>query len=129
MVLELAQHFRIVKMFKNLKNIKTGFSLVEVLVASILFLITVAGLFAAFSQSRVNSEHVDKRLQAAYIGRQVLEELRAKVDQRTWDVLNSDLSLGSHSMTRNIFIINYVVSEDASYPNTRKVVMNITWTE
>lgn len=103
----------------------------EVLVASIIFLIATAGLFAAFSRSRVNTENVDKRLQAAYVGRQVLDELRAKVDQRNWGDVSSNLAVGSHSFVRSTsagdYTINYIVTENATLGGLRKVTMTVTW--
>ena len=110
----------------NIKKNK-GFSLVEVLVASTIFMIAVAGLFAAFTKSRQNAEIADKRLRAAYIGRQALEELRTKVDSRNWDDEESGLALGDHNTVINGYTVAYTVTEDADLGGMRKVTMTVSW--
>ena len=64
---------------------KNGYSLVEIVVSSLIFSIAAAGLLSLFASQRETSDRGEKRLLAAYYGRQVLEELRAKVDQRNWN--------------------------------------------
>ncbi|HOW36254.1 MAG TPA: type II secretion system protein [Candidatus Omnitrophota bacterium] len=64
---------------------KNGFSLVEVIIASVIFIISTVGLFSALSGLRTASGESKKRLFAANYGKQVLEGLRAKVDDRTWN--------------------------------------------
>ena len=67
-----------------LKN-KNGVSLVEVTVAALIFAIATTGLFMVLNQQRGASDRAERRLQAAYYAKQLLEELRPKVDQRDWD--------------------------------------------
>lgn len=64
---------------------KKGVSLVEVTIAALIFSIAAAGLFIVLSQQRQTSDRSERRLQAAYYAKQLLEELRAKVDQRNWN--------------------------------------------
>lgn len=73
-------------MFKGLKvNENIGLSLVEILVATIILLIAALGTFGVLASMRGQSSGSERELQAAYFGRQMLEELRAKVDQGTWN--------------------------------------------
>ena len=66
-----------------IKN-KNAFSLVEIVVASVIFTIAAVGLFSVFSMTRGSSDKAERRLQAAYAGKQLLEELYAKVDRQIW---------------------------------------------
>lgn len=54
------------------------------MVASIIFIIATIGLFSSLSGLRTTSSESKKRLAAANYGRQVLEALRANVDDRSW---------------------------------------------
>ncbi|MFA5060236.1 MAG: prepilin-type N-terminal cleavage/methylation domain-containing protein [Candidatus Omnitrophota bacterium] len=65
------------------KNNK-GFSLIEVLVASVIFTIAAVGLFATVSSLRGGSDKAERRLEVTNIGRQLLEELRSKIGQAAW---------------------------------------------
>jgi prepilin-type N-terminal cleavage/methylation domain-containing protein len=71
-------------MLINVKKNK-AFSLIEVIVATIIFLIASLGVFNVFFMAQKLSIISGKEVIAANYGRQLLEDLRAKVDQRTWD--------------------------------------------
>jgi len=62
-----------------------GFSLVEIVVATIVFAIASVGVYKALVIAQTTSITSDKEVIAANYGRKLLEDLRAKVDQRTWD--------------------------------------------
>ncbi len=70
---------------KQLKNNKNAFSLVEVIVATVIFLTASIGIFSVFSMAQKSSVVTEKDIVAANFGRQILEDLRAQVDSRTWD--------------------------------------------
>lgn len=113
-------------------NNKNGISLVEVIVAAVIFVIAAFGMFSTLSMMRVSSDATDERLQAAYFGRQILEELRAKVDQRafcatTGDFIN-DLSVGVHNYPDpgGQFTSQYNVTEDP-ITHVRRVDLTIQW--
>ena len=116
-------------------NEDKGFSLVEVMMATLIFAIAAAGLFSTFRVQREYSNRSERKLQAAYCGRQVLEELRAKVDQRNWD--SGDLQEGNHtynlfSSPCNIFTATYTVTNvviNSVNTGGRKVSLNVTWNE
>jgi len=92
---------------KNLNN--TGFTLLEILLAAIIFVITVAGLFATLNAVRRPVIDKESALDASNFGKQVLESLRSKVDASTYYnpcvAVNPDntcgdfsLSLGNHEV-------------------------------
>ena len=59
--------------------------MVEVVVAAVIFSLAAAGLFVSFTAIRQSSDRAERRVQAAYIVKQLSDELRAKVDQGIWD--------------------------------------------
>ena len=124
-------------MLKHSKKNLDGFSLVEAIVASLIFATVVVGVFATMSSFKKPSVASDKKLMAAFYGKQILEDLRAHVDQRDWDtgLLASNPALNPHgpfsqfSPTYNMtFNYWYTVTEDY-VGGPRQVSLNITWPE
>ena len=73
---------------KNKKNIihklsSSGFSIMEVTIAALIFALTAVGILSAISSLRTPAVTSEKELQAAYYGQTILDDLRAKVDERT----------------------------------------------
>ena len=62
----------------------TGFSIVEVIVAAVIFTLASLGTFGAFSMARQTSSSSEQEIIAANYGRQILEDLRAQIDQGSW---------------------------------------------
>lgn len=71
-------------MMKRMKS-HSGFSITEVVVAALIFMIVAAGTFSVFSMARQQSVASDKEIIATYRGHELLESLRAHVDARSWD--------------------------------------------
>jgi Tfp pilus assembly protein PilV len=71
-----------------LKN--TAFSLLEILLAAVIFVISVAGVFATLTAVRVPVTTKSNQLAAAVFGKQVLEYLRSQVN--TSNYYNADCS-------------------------------------
>ena len=106
-----------------------GFSLVEAVVAGVIFSIAVVGVFA--SLAAINP---DRTVGAAQCGQQLLEDLRADVDGRTWDDGNANrltvTPVGQDRVappcTQNglQYNISYNVVNVGS---ARQVTVNVTW--
>jgi len=113
---------------KTLLNNNQGFSLLEALVAAVVFIIASMGLFSSFTVQRQSLEHSGRRLQAAIFAQEVLEDLRAKVDQTNWD--SGDLQIGGHTVVSadGRYTATYTVSEDA-VTKMRKVDLVVSWNE
>ena len=115
--------------FKN----QRGFSLVEVVVASLIFGIATAGLFSVFRSQGGTSERTEKRLEAVYVARTILEELRTRVDPENWSNAGGVLTLGTH--VQNITPPNSTITYTATYnvteprPGIRRVDLTVTWNE
>lgn len=117
-----------------------GFSLVEVVVAAVIFIIAAMGIFGVFSMSQNLSTVSEKEIIAANYGRQLLEDLRANVDQRTWAAGTWPLTCDStwrswptapttwdaFSNLSGNATYNCVENEDGIV-GLRKVTLNVSW--
>jgi Tfp pilus assembly protein PilV len=65
-------------LMKKLNN--TGVTLLEILLASVIFVLSVAGIFATLSFVRASVTNKESSLTAALFGKQVLEKLRSAVN-------------------------------------------------
>ena len=63
---------------------KFGYSMVEVLVSSMIFMITMTGVISTFSAIRKPSAKTEHQTAAAYLGKRILDELRTQVTQKNW---------------------------------------------
>ncbi|MFH1359585.1 MAG: type II secretion system protein [Candidatus Omnitrophota bacterium] len=114
-----------------------GVSLVEILISTVIFAIAAVGTFSTLSSMRRSSNLKDRSLQAAYYGRQLLEELRGKIDQDSWAAWYLTCDGASHNWpdipAGNPFFDDF--NGRATYvctdvpPGLRKVDLTITWTE
>jgi len=115
------------------KDAETGFTMIEVIVASLVFAIAAAGIFATSAALNRPSEVSDEKLKAAFLGKQILESLRTAVNDDTWMDPSSDLALGSHPAANLIVIggvsynCSYFVMPDPSGSRGRRVDLNVTW--
>lgn len=110
-------------MLKVLK--KEGFaSFVEVIITAVIFVTAALGIFTSISMLRPHGTDAAKRLEAAYAGKQVLDELRAYVDENLWYDPTSDIAPGTHSKTVGNFTVNYYL-EDVPALGIRQISMNV----
>ena len=96
-------------MIKNLDNL--AFSLLEVLLASIIFVVSVGGIFVTLNAVRKPVTDKENALAAAVFGKQVLEALRSQVNAATFygscsSIVNGacvdfSLYLGLHQVPSN----------------------------
>ena len=108
--------------------------MIEVIVAAVLFVITAAGILSTIASLRPSVQASQEAVQAANYGRQILEDLRSKVNQVTWDNPGNDLDPGNHppltpAITATIggvlYTGTYVVTALAD--GSRQVDLTITW--
>lgn len=116
------------KSFAQIRR-KQGFTIVEVVMASIIFALTAAGIYTTLSALRQPAGESARDVTAAFLGEQFLQSMRNEVDQSTWN--SGRLTLGNHTETPVIingitYSIAYTVSAD-SLSDARKVVLNISW--
>lgn len=114
----------------NTSQRRDGFTIVEVVVAALIFAITVAGAMGAVSSLRAPAAASKEDITAAFIGKQVLEDLRSAVDAETW--ASGDLSNGVHTLANMTvggvtYTPTYTVSDDPSGTQAKKVDLTVTW--
>ena len=73
---------------------KRGYSLVEIIVAAVIFSVSIASVFASVSSFRIPVEDSTRQLRAAQLSKKILEGLRQKVADPM--ATNPDLSNGQH---------------------------------
>lgn len=116
-----------------IKHKHSGFTLVEVIVAAMIFSILAAGLYASMSSLRQPAAVTTKKITAALIGQQILEDLRSKVDASNWNSGELSLSPPPHAMTPVVgpdgitYTPVYTVEDDPNGSGARKVTITVTW--
>ena len=118
-------------MLKNIKKNPNAYSLVEVVVSTVIFMIVAVGTFSVFSMTRQMSVASDKEIEAAQQGRELLEELRAQVDARTWanfGGLTCDGSWSAWGLDFDGIPIRYRCTNLES-GNLRRVDLQLNWAE
>ncbi len=98
----------------KLHNNKGMASMMEVLVASFVFLVAVFGIVSSISLLSPHSSDSAKRLQAAYLAKNLLEELRGIVTPTAWSNAGSDLAVGVHTTTVGGYTIQWTVTSLAN---------------
>ncbi len=70
---------------KKISKNNAGFSMVEVLAATVIFAIATTGIYTMLSNIRTPAANTEDRLEAALCGRQILEALKSQVYEGTMD--------------------------------------------
>lgn len=116
----------------RLKVNLNGFSLVEVMVASVIFSIAVVGIYASLAAVKQQTKDIsDKSLGAALCGQQFLESRRAAVDMRDWTTgllaTTDGFTAGGTCIQNGItYTISYQIANDAA-GHSRKATVTVTW--
>jgi Tfp pilus assembly protein PilV len=107
-------------------------TLLEVIIASVIIAMVMAGLGATFVLGKRYSLHTHSRLTAAELGRYYLDNLTMLIRQDRWDNSNclyaGNCGIGSQSIERVDYHAAYTVTTPASL-ELRKVLVNLTWDE
>ena len=114
---------------------KKGFTLVEVMVAALILVIAVAGIFSVFTFTKRSVNLPGSQFQAMNLSRQEAEELRVAVDYATYDTGNlapgtytDTITSGSFSGTKTYVVTNVDLDNDG-INESRKVVITVNWDE
>jgi prepilin-type N-terminal cleavage/methylation domain-containing protein len=110
-----------------------GFTMTEVIVATLIFSLAMAGVFASISELRQPAVESTQEVTAAFIGKRILEDLRSQVNAQSWDTAGSDLELGTHTgpgpflIGGRSYTSTYTVIADLNGTSARQVILNVTW--
>ena len=88
---------------------KRGFTLVEVIVASLILVFTVAGMLFIFASEKAALERAGRRIQAMDFARQTLEQLKNEVRADTW--LTGTISAGTHNTEAFLSLSGYKLGD------------------
>jgi Tfp pilus assembly protein PilV len=103
---------------------KKGFaSIVEVIITSVIFVIAAAAVLSTTSQFRPQGQESSQKMEAAYIGKGIIDDFRQQVSAEDWNTGN--LAVGTRGLVNGDYTINYTITEPI--PDLRHITMNITW--
>lgn len=114
---------------------KRSFTLIEVMVAVVIFALVIVGLSSVFIAGNKHIIHTRERVASVELGKFFMDPLQVYVRQDTWDsaALNNELRLGtragvSQTINNRVFTESHAVSAVAG-TNLRRVISTISWTE
>lgn len=126
---------------------KDGLTLVEIIVASLVFALTIAGLLSVFVAGSQHIIHARERITGAELGKLFIDPLQNYVRQDTWNQPGNNnlnlsaarVSLGTQKVNNRDFSGNYTVADgnstginyDSALAGTdlRRVTATIAWNE
>jgi Tfp pilus assembly protein PilV len=109
---------------------KRGSSLIEILVATVIFALVMFGLIGVFVAGKGHVIHARERMIGAEIGKFFIDPLQEHVKQESWgsNILTTGGIAGPETINNTDFSAGYVVT-DVLGTNLKRVITNITWTE
>ena len=119
--------------------IQNAFTMVEIVVATLVFALAIAGLLATIQSLNRPAVESFEEVQAAYVARQILEDLRLSIDAETWDNTNSPLKPTTNPVTATVqpetggiiyntsYTVEEATAEDGITPIGRWVDIKVTW--
>lgn len=119
-------------MINKSKNNQSGFTLTELVVSAMIFSLSVAGLLATVSSLNRPSADSFEDVQAAYLGQEVLEDLKKEIDASVWDETTSNLAIGEHEFgpfTRQGISYNVIYTVNADASGGRWVDLTVQWND
>ena len=97
---------------------RLGLTLVEVMIAMLILVISFSTLLATFSMARRSTLHADQTMEMMHEARMIAETIK------TNRYGSSTLSVGTHNFSGG----NYVVSLNGAFTNTKDVVITLNRT-
>lgn len=116
----------------------SGFTLVEILVSSVIFALVIVGLLSVFSSGNKHLVHTRERMTSSELGKYFIDPLQMDVRKDTWDSndLNvaAGVTLAPQKINNRDFTATYTVDDsttDANLADTdlRRVTTTVTWNE
>jgi Tfp pilus assembly protein PilV len=104
-------------MNNNLKNSKSGMTLIEVMIASLLFIMGLTTFLSAFTVIQRVSKATDNRMAAMYKARTIIEILQSEPYDSPY------LYIGTHSLS----YATYTISISTKYQATKDITVTVPW--
>ncbi len=126
---------------------KAGFTLVEIIVASVVFALAIAGLLSVFVAGSQHIIHARERITSAELGKLFIDPFQNYVSQDTWNSPGNCLNttnppgtfvslsscssfFGPQNLNNRNFSVTYQIANDVpANPDLRRVTAKIVWTE
>ena len=111
-----------------------GFTMVEVVVAAVIFALTAAGFYATIAALTSPAESASKRVTAAFLAKQKLEELRTAVNADDWEkthdvgyLLEENYPYSEDVVVDHVtYHIDYTLTPDGN-TDGREIDLQVTW--
>lgn len=118
---------------------KSGFTLVEILVSSVIFALVIVGLLSVFASASKHITHTRERMAGTELGKFFIDSMQMDVRQDTWnsnglDVSATPVALTPQKLNNRDFSATYIVADGTSDTalvgtDLRRVTTKITWNE
>lgn len=115
-------------------GLNAGFSLIELLVALIVFTIAAVALTQVVSMSLVESRSTQQLVAAMFLAHQKVEELRNTpydeiLSGQDTDEQGFPTGIGSDGVSHGIFFRSWSVADDEPITGTKTVTVTVDWEE
>ena len=127
------------KSFGNVRKPNQGFTMTEVIVAALIFAMATAGIMATVSALSQPASESMEEVNAAFVGKSLLDQLRRNVDATDWEDSvsgalhpnggpwgNGTYNMGATVIGGVSYDVNYTVVVDPE-TSARKVTVDIDW--
>ncbi len=118
---------RLPLMFKTLKIIrkqKKGFTILEVIIAALIFALTVAGLLTAVALTRKPAAMTTRELMALAKARNIIDYAGSKVDAATYDT--GFLTPGDYFRVDGDYLVEWEITNTEE---GRNIYVTVSWNE
>lgn len=116
------------------KNKIQAFTMTEVVIATVIFSLAMAGVFASIANLREPAVESSQEVTAAFIGKRVLDDLRSAVNAESWNdpatgrlLANTTYPITPVVVSGRTYNGTYRVIDDPNGTSARQVTLNITW--
>lgn len=106
-----------------------AFSLMEVILAAVVFTLAAAGFFTVLTTARQPVAGTDQALRATQEGRKFLEDLGKDLGEDTWMRDEYNPALNPHIVQRGIYTMTYNIEQTvaADSLSPKKIRLKVTW--
>lgn len=114
-------------MINRLTQNQSGFaSIVEVIIAAIIFTVAAFGIFTSIASMRPEGADSSEKLEAALMAKGKLEEFRRSLSPDSWN--SGDLSIGTRTVTEDGYTYTWTVSNGGAMDGfVRRVDLTISY--